>query len=412
MNVWTIKEGEPLPVENCPGRLMRCGIISEMLAERGHDVTWWTSTFFHQTKIRLKNEETIVDLSDHFRLHMLHADKTYKKNISLSRIRYSMQLGNAFRKAARREQKPDVIFSAFPLIDLAYEAIKYGCENGIPVVVDIRDFWPDIFWEHFPKFVRPIVKLFCRPLIKKTEYILKNADCVVGVIPKCMEFAKSHHRILTSQDKVYYLAYREQKGFDKEKAVSFWNSKGVNEADFLLCWIGQISEQRTDFDLVCKAVADMPQCKLVICGDGVSRKELEEKYKNDHNIIFPGFLSQAELEVLMGMSKIGVIPIRNTPDFIDTINNKAIEYMAGSLCVMTTLKGLLKDTIEANNIGFYFETTEQFKEIVSMLMNNESLLHQYKINARNYYESNFNSEIVYGKLCNELEMIGIKEDED
>ncbi len=109
MKIWTIKEGEPLPIPETPGRQMRCGIVSEMLAQRGHDVTWWTSDFFHQTKLRLRDRESVVDFSENYRLHMLHPKTVYSRNVSLARIRYSRQLGKEFRRAAAQAEKPDVI---------------------------------------------------------------------------------------------------------------------------------------------------------------------------------------------------------------------------------------------------------------------------------------------------------------
>lgn len=407
MNIWTIKEGEPLPIAGCPGRQMRCGIISEMLVERGHDVTWWTSDFFHQTKTRLRDRETVINLGNHYRLHMLHANTVYKKNISLERIRYSKQLGKAFKSAAIKLNKPDVIFCAFPLIDFAYEAVQYAKKNNVPIIVDVRDLWPDIIWEHFPAGIQGVIKSFCRSMIKKTEYVMKNADVVIGVVPCFVEFSKNHGRIPAKEDGIYYLAYREkaltQK--DREKSVLFWKEKGIYSDDFLICWIGQISSKRTNFEMVCNIIAQMPFCKFVICGDGVSKQELEKKYKQYSNIIFPGFLNQEELETLMEMSAAGVIPIRNTPDFINHIDNKAIEYMAGSLCIFTTLKGFLREIIEHNEFGFYFEDEEGFRKALERIMKSPELLKKYKLNARAFYEANFSSINVYGKLCELIESL-------
>lgn len=407
MNIWTIKEGEPLPIAECPGRRMRCGIVSEMLVERGHDVTWWTSDFFHQTKTRLRDEETVVNIGDHYRLHMLHANTVYKKNISLKRVLYSRQLGKAFRNAAMKSTKPDVIFCAFPLIDFAYEAVQYAKKNNIPIIVDVRDSWPDIFWQHFPAKMQGIVKSLCRFLIKKTEYAMRNADVVIGVTPPSMDFPKSYGRIFTEKDGVYYLAYRKKTLSQEEKAksVSFWMDKGICSDDFVICWIGQISLQRTDFEMVCNVVAQMPSCKLVICGDGVSKHELENKYKQYPNIIFSGFLNQEEIETLMEMSAIGVIPIRNTPDFFNAINNKSIEYMAGSLCIFTTLKGLLREIIEDNELGAYFEDEEGFRKELERVMHDPQLLKKYKSNARAFYETHFKAINVYGKLCELIESL-------
>ena len=408
MKIWTIKEGEPLPIPETPGRLMRCGIVSEMLAQRGHDVTWWTSDFFHQTKLRVRDGEAEAALSDHYRLKMLHPKTVYTKNISPQRIRYSSQMGKAFRRAAREAEKPDVIFCAYPLIDLADEAVAYGKEFHVPVVVDIRDLWPDIFWEHFGSPVSGAVRAVCGPMRRKAARAIQNADAVIGNIPKCLEFAADYGRRPGERDGVYYLAYQERQFSPEElhAAERFWQEKGLSPSDFILCWIGQINLQRTDFILAADAAAADPRVKFVICGDGPSKAELEKKYSGCGNILFPGFLGQAELEALMRIASVGLIPIRNTPDFINTINNKAIEYMAGSLCIGTTLKGIQKQLVEEEDLGFWFETREDLEKELDRLIGDPELLRRRKENARRYFEANFRSETVYGKLCDMLEELG------
>lgn len=413
MNIWTIKEGEPLPIDECPGRQMRCGIISKMLVERGHNVTWWTSDFFHQTKNRLRHADTVIEISDQFRLHMLHAKTVYKQNISFKRIVYSMQLGKALRKAMMKMDKPDVIICAFPLIDFAYEATLYAKRNDIPIIVDVRDFWPDIIWERFPKNLQSLAKHACKFLVMKTDYVMKNADVVIGTTPKSMEFVATHGRLQKKDDGIYYLAYKEKNWSDgeKEKAEKYWKEKGISKDDFLLCWTGQISLQRTDFEMVCDVIAELPSCKFVICGDGVSRQELEGKYRHCENIIFPGFLNQEELEALMKIASVGVIPNRDTFDFRDTINNKAIEYMAGSLCIFTTLKGLLRDIVERNEFGLYFENRTELKSYIEKMVHAPELLEKYKQNSRKYYEDHFTCNNVYGRLCKLIERVGEQEKE-
>lgn len=412
MKIWTIKEGEPLPIPECPGRQMRCGIISEMLAQRGHDVTWWTSDFFHQTRTRLREAETVIDLSENYRLHMLHAGTVYHQSISLARIRYSTQLGKEFRRASREEEKPDVIFCAYPLIDVACEAVAYGKEFHVPVVVDIRDLWPDIFWEHFGSPVSGAVKALCAPLRKKVSYLVEHADVTIGIIPKCLQFVEAYGRKLREYDGVYYLAYQEKQFSPEERAAAeqFWREKGLSQEDFILCWFGQINTQRTDFCMVADVVAADPRLKFIVCGDGPSLKELTERYRGKENIIFTGFLGHAELDALTRISSVGMIPIRNSPAFSNTINNKAIEYMAGSLCIGTTLSGLQKQLVEEQEMGFWFETGERLEKELDRLIRAPELLNLRKENARRYFEANFRSETVYGKLCGLLEELGSRDD--
>lgn len=404
MNIWTIKEGEPLPIPECPGRRMRTGIISEMLAERGHDVTWWTSDFFHQQKKRLRNEETVVEIRNNYRLHMLHAKTVYKKSISLQRFLYSRQLGNEFKRVANNAAKPDVIVCSFPLIDFAYHAVKYAKQHHVPIIIDVRDLWPNIFWERFSKALHGVIKFLNFEQRKRTEYVMQNADVVIGVIPKCLTLAETYGRKLGRLDEVYYLGYQEKNLTQEEmdKAMAFWQNFGLTADDFIICYMGQVNRKGVDIETVAEVVKELPFCKFVVCGDGDARLQLERKYKQYNNIMFTGFINQEELIVLMEMASVGINPIISV-EFTDAINNKAIEYMAGSLCIGSVLKGLLKDIIIKNELGFYYENKEELKDNLIQLHNTPELLQKNKTNARHYFEKCFKGEVIYGKYCDLIE---------
>lgn len=404
MNIWTIKEGEPLPIPDCPGRMMRTGIISEMLADRGHNIIWWTSDFFHQQKRRLRSEETVIDISKNFRLHMLHAKTVYKKSISLQRFLYSRQLGNEFKRVAQNAVKPDVIVCSFPLIDFAYHAVKYARQHHVPIIIDVRDLWPNIFWERFPKVLHGIIKFLNFEQRKRTEYVMQNADVVIGVIPKCLTFAETYGRKLGKLDEVYYLGYKEKclTQAEKVKAKAFWKRFGLTANDFIICYIGQVNRKGVDIKTVAEVVKDLPFCKFVVCGDGDAKLQLESKYKQYKNIMFTGFVNQEELIILMEMASVGINPIISV-EFTDAINNKAIEYMAGSLCIGSVLKGVLKDIIIKNELGFYYENKEELKENLIQLHNAPELLQKNKENARHYFEKYFKGDVIYSKYCDLIE---------
>ena len=42
---------------------------------------------------------------------------------------------------------PDLILCAYPAIELSRAGVQFANKIGVPVVVDIRDLWPDIFVE-------------------------------------------------------------------------------------------------------------------------------------------------------------------------------------------------------------------------------------------------------------------------
>ena len=50
MNIWIFQTGEPLHIDRDNARPMRAINLTNQLVEMGHEVTVWTSTFYHQKK--------------------------------------------------------------------------------------------------------------------------------------------------------------------------------------------------------------------------------------------------------------------------------------------------------------------------------------------------------------------------
>ena len=73
------------------------------------------------------------------------------KNISLSRILHNLDVTKEFKKIVRDFKKPEIVITHYPMIELSEAVIEYSKKNNIPSIVDIRDFWPDIFYEVLPQ---------------------------------------------------------------------------------------------------------------------------------------------------------------------------------------------------------------------------------------------------------------------
>ena len=63
MNIWIIQTGEPLHCDKDNSRPMRAMNLANFLISKGHNVTIWSSNFYHQKKIHryTANKEIIVN---------------------------------------------------------------------------------------------------------------------------------------------------------------------------------------------------------------------------------------------------------------------------------------------------------------------------------------------------------------
>src|SRR5688572_25660999 len=113
MRVWLVTIGEPLPFDSGNERLLRAGILADMLAKRGDTVVWWNSTFNHSLKKLRTNKDAVVQVAPNYEVRLLHGGG-YDRNISLSRIRDHRRIAKRFMQLAPREPRPDVILCSYP----------------------------------------------------------------------------------------------------------------------------------------------------------------------------------------------------------------------------------------------------------------------------------------------------------
>ncbi len=141
MRIWLVTIGEPIPVqEGKRDRLHRTGHFARFLADRGHEVVWWTSTFDHFRKKHLFDEDTTLSMDNRLQIRLLHGCD-YSTNVSLARFRNHRQIGRKFARLAREEEnRPDVIVSGLPTIELCAESVKYARDRGVATVLDVRDY--------------------------------------------------------------------------------------------------------------------------------------------------------------------------------------------------------------------------------------------------------------------------------
>ena len=410
MDIWVITVTIVCPFLDNKSRLDRAGQIALILANKGNMVTWWSSTYNH-TKLDYDFNDQYVGKKDENKKYvLLHSIYNYKKNISIKRALNSYELGKKFRDQTKKLKKPDVIFCAWPLIDLSYEAVKYGKKHSIPVVIDVRDFWPDIFIQPFPKLLQPLAKLGVKLLFgKKTSYVMKNATAVVGVIPNSLQFAQSHGRTLSSLDHVVHLAYDSTPvgAEDAKQAQLLWESYGLAKDKCIVSYIGTISNRIGDFDTLIEAAKECsdPKIVFVFCGTGNYVEELNEKTKDLNNVVLPGYRNRAELQVLLSMSTFGLLAYRNTDDFIDSLPNKFGEYLSTGLIILTSLQGLSKTKVEENACGAYYDSADTLISTIESIKNDRAKVKQMSDNALDLFHAEFDASTVYTEFSNFLESL-------
>ena len=109
----------------------------------------------------------------------------------------------------------------------------------------------------------------------------------------------------------------------------------------------------------------------------------------------------------MKISKLGILPYKNLENYQLNIPNKPIEYLSAGLPVITSVSGLLKNTLDEFECGKFYSIDIKFDLYYKILCfyNDTEKLRLYSKNALSLYHSQFNSNNVYRNMAEYLENI-------
>ena len=417
MNVWVVKTSEMLGTDSNNGRLLRSGIIAHMLDARGHRVTWWMSTFDHANRRNRGSRDFVMNFGARGVIRLIHSPG-YKRSISWARMRDHTCWARAFRRAIAHEPLPDIIFCAYPTIEAAVVCARFGAAHAVPVVIDLRDMWPDIFVESTPAALKPMARLLLWPWRRYARNGLRRSSALFGITEEFLAWGLAlAGRSRRPWDGAYLLAYPEPPSVvpddtAHEEARRFWDALGVSKSeDFNIVCIGSMTARRFEMPAVIAAARDLQRdasrVKFILAGDGDDLENYRKLARGSENVIFPGWLNAAQIRILLGRAHLGLVPYRGTPDLLMSVPNKVGEYLAAGVPVATCLRGTLARMLSERRCGMLFEASvpESLVALVRKMQDDPVVRNQLSINAVTAYRDELDSETVYGRLIARLETI-------
>ena len=416
-HIWIVTVGEPLPIDDGAPRLFRAGILAETLADRGHSVVWWTSSFDHWKKMHRVASDHRVQIRENLELVLLRSFG-YRKNVSLARLADHWGVARKFANFARNEKEPDVIFCSMPTIELSVAATDYGRKRNIPVILDIRDLWPEIFPRALPAWLRPPARLALWPLFRALRRACTDATAICGATGPFVGWGVQFSGRKRSQDdRDFPLSGKLHSTYTEEETSAadlFWEKKGLRKGDFVVCFYGTFGQQfdmETVFAAAEKLQANRPDICFVLCGAGDRFDEYQERCRESENVILPGWVDGAHLASLSRVASVGLTPYWSTDDFIIHLPNKAIEYLSAGLPVVSSLSGLLRELLADGGCGLTYDNGDAsgLATILSDLSDQRDRLSEMATNARAVYAKGFQSEKVYGDMADYLEEMAHRE---
>jgi glycosyltransferase involved in cell wall biosynthesis len=285
----------------------------------------------------------------------------------------------------------------------------------VPVAIDVRDLWPEVFVDLAPRWLRGPTELALSPLFAEFRAVCREARAIVGTTDEYIAYACKHaDRRAKAWDQSFPLGYRRSQCTTSalEAADAFWNQLGITADSnrFTCCYFGNMGRHCT-LDTVIAAAKKLAHdgipMRFLFCGTGDKLPHYRKLAAGCDSIHFPGWIDAAQIQSLMARCSVGLAPYISNTNFQNNIPNKPIEYLSAGLPIVSSLGGVLQRLIDQHHCGATYDNSnvQQLTSILSQLAQNPDQLHRMSTNARQLYQEKFDADLVYTQMANHLEQL-------
>jgi glycosyltransferase involved in cell wall biosynthesis len=177
-----------------------------------------------------------------------------------------------------------------------------------------------------------------------------------------IDWALGHaRRQRTANDRAFPFGYQPRRPDDAAfaEARDFWRHHGVSpdHGESIICFFGTLGRHFECETVVAAAKllqAGGCRARFVLCGGGPDLERWRRLSASCTNVTVPGWVNADRIWALMKMSKLGLAPYVSTWDFMLSIPNKPVEYLAAGLPVLSSLQGVLADLLLRHHCGITY----------------------------------------------------------
>lgn len=299
-----------------------------------------------------------------YRMPVYPAENRRKIRRTLSYISF---LVSTVLNSWRVKKRPTVIVASSPQIFTAFAGFILSLLYRVPFVMEIRDLWP--------QSIKAVGAM-------NRSLLLRLIEIGVGLLYR-------HARLIV----VLTESFRKElvsSGVDPLKIVMVPNgisseffSSAVPDAEveilreslglcgkFVVCYIGTIGMAHGLETIINAAkLTDDPAIQFLIVGTGASRGDIEQRLNESGltNVVLLPKVPRSQARVLLQLSHVALVLLKDVPLFRTVIPSKLIEAMGCAIPVVLGVRGEAQELLEGCGGGLCIEP-ENASELASAVM--------------------------------------------
>ncbi len=268
------------------------------------------------------------------------------------------------RRKAAEMKNVDICYATSTPLTIGLSAIKIKQAQNIPYFFEVRDLWPEA-----PFQMGVIKNRYLKKYLKHLEKrVYSNASQIVALSPGIKEQIENEGPnkkvtvIPNMSDVDFFLP--EVKSPEKEAlfnvegkfVVSYFGTIGLaNHLEYLLAVANESLK------------ANLPIQFLIIGSGGqLTRLKYLVKHFNLDNVRFLPFQNKFNLRRVLNITDAAYVSFARQPILETNSPNKFFDALASGKLIITNTKGWVKDIVENEHCGFYYDPDKP-KEFVSSI---------------------------------------------
>lgn len=240
--------------------------------------------------------------------------------------------------AGLRAPRADVIFATSPPLPVLFSALIVSLMRCIPLVVDIRDIWPE------SALAVGVLKknVFYRAMEVLERYVYRRAKAVT-VNAEGIE-KRLHEGRGVPREKIHFFPNGADFELfrDNMNTAELERTHGLKDK-FVVLFAGILGRAQDPLIIIETAnlLREEKDIAFLLVGSGVFKGDCEKRAKELglSNVIFAGERPRAEMPSYFARANVGLNTLSTDPLFADVISSKNFDYMAAGIPIIVNHEG-------------------------------------------------------------------------